>query len=320
MKSKIFPLIVLAICLSSLSCKNKAGTSSHAKVDLTKAGFILPKVPSDLNNPVERANYEAAHYWDNFNFSDTTLLHNKAFDIEQIFVDYTAMITAADPKDATLSIQNMLAKAEKEKTGAELKRFLEMSEKYFYDADSKERNDELYIPVARYILSSKSKFLNFADTERAKFELRLMMKNRVGHDAKDFVYTLKNGKKGNLYHLSGDYILLLFHNPDCNACQQAVENIKSSSLISGLVQSKKLSVLAVYPDEDLRLWKKLYRNIPDTWINSYDKKMVIRKTELYDLKAMPTLYLLDKDKKVVLKDVDFDRLIAWFNNHLSQNI
>jgi hypothetical protein len=30
--------------------------------------------------------------------------------------------------------------------------------------------------------------------------------------------------------------------------------------------------------------------------------------ELYDLKAMPTLYLLDKDKKVLLKDAPVEQV------------
>ena len=48
--------------------------------------------------------------------------------------------------------------------------------------------------------------------------------------------------------------------------------------------------------------KDTYRISPKEWINGYDKKLVIKEKNLYDLKAIPTLYLLDKDKKVLLKD------------------
>jgi len=63
--------------------------------------------------------------------------------------------------------------------------------------------------------------------------------------------------------------------------------------------------LSVYPDEDLAIWKQNQSEIPSSWINSYDKG-VIKKQELYDLKAIPTLYLLDKSKMVLLKDVRFE--------------
>ena len=40
----------------------------------------------------------------------------------------------------------------------------------------------------------------------------------------------------------------------------------------------------------------------------------LKNDEIYDLKAIPTLYLLDKDKKVVLKDVTFNQV----ENYLKQ--
>ena len=58
-----------------------------------------------------------------------------------------------------------------------------------------------------------------------------------------------------------------------------------------------------------------HRNeIPDGWINSYDKELTVLTEECYDLKAMPTLYLLDKDKKVLLKDAAVRDIEDYFEN------
>jgi hypothetical protein len=65
-----------------------------------------------------------------------------------------------------------------------------------------------------------------------------------------------------------------------------------------------LQILAVYPDKDLTEWKKYAGEMPAQWINSYDHKTVIKDEDLYDLKAIPSLYLLDKTKRVLLKDAD----------------
>ena len=54
--------------------------------------------------------------------------------------------------------------------------------------------------------------------------------------------------------------------------------------------------------------------MPAAWINSYDKSLDIKNKEVYDLKAIPTLYLLDKEKKVVLKDVTFAQVEAFLTN------
>jgi hypothetical protein len=42
---------------------------------------------------------------------------------------------------------------------------------------------------------------------------------------------------------------------------------------------------------------------PASWINGYDKNRHV-KDNLYDFVAIPTLFLLDKDKRVLLKDVN----------------
>ena len=52
----------------------------------------------------------------------------------------------------------------------------------------------------------------------------------------------------------------------------------------------------------LTAWLNYRHNIPASWINSYDKQLRLRDEELYDLKAIPSLYLLDSEKRVMLKD------------------
>jgi hypothetical protein len=47
-------------------------------------------------------------------------------------------------------------------------------------------------------------------------------------------------------------------------------------------------------------------------INSYDKGTAVLKNELYDLKASPTIYLLDKDKRVILKNTGIEQINQYF--------
>lgn len=59
--------------------------------------------------------------------------------------------------------------------------------------------------------------------------------------------------------------------------------------------------------------KKL-SDMPDNWVNAYDEKLQISNEELYDLKAMPTLYLLDKEKKVLLKDAELKDIVLFLES------
>ena len=64
----------------------------------------------------------------------------------------------------------------------------------------------------------------------------------------------------------------------------------------------KRQVLALFPDEDLTEWQEYRPQIPARWINAYDKGCVVREKSLYDLHAIPALYLLDSRKRVLVKD------------------
>ena len=76
----------------------------------------------------------------------------------------------------------------------------------------------------------------------------------------------------------------------------------ASAQISNLINSGRLKVVDVYIDEDIDLWKERRDSYPSAWINGYDPTFTIRTDRIYAVRAVPSLYLLDQDKNVVLKD------------------
>ncbi|MDL2255313.1 DUF5106 domain-containing protein [Parabacteroides sp. OttesenSCG-928-K15] len=296
---------ILAGCISTMICLVVLLISG-----CTRACSNL-SAPATITDAALRAEYLAIHYWDNFNFSDTTLIHQPEI-TEQAFVDFIVVLPHVAKQKATEGINTLLSKAEKEETGRMYQHFLELSEKYLYDPNSPLRNEELYIPVTQYILQDT----RTGETERIRpaHRLNMMLKNRVGEKAGNFTYTLSNGQSKHLSDIKSEYTLLFFHNPDCALCREVSLALKTSPIVNNLLGKGTLSLLALYPDEDLSIWRKHLNDMPQNWINAYDKGTIISKKELYDLKAMPTLYLLNQEKHVVLKDVDFATMETWLLN------
>lgn len=50
-------------------------------------------------------------------------------------------------------------------------------------------------------------------------------------------------------------------------------------------------------------------------LNARDASQVINRHRLYDLKAVPCLYLLDADKRVLLKDVTVEHVELYLREH-----
>ena len=67
-----------------------------------------------------------------------------------------------------------------------------------------------------------------------------------------------------------------------------------------MIEQRRLTILAIYPDKELDEWHK--HSLPATWIDAYDKGCQIEEQRLYDLRAIPSLYLLDARKRVLVKD------------------
>ena len=107
---------------------------------------------------------------------------------------------------------------------------------------------------------------------------------------------------GTLYGLQAEYVLIFINNPGCAMCREIREAITASPMLSEMIERGRLEVLAIYPDEDLTEWKAYRDQIPASWINAYDKGCRISSEGLYDLHAIPALYLLDRDKRVLVKD------------------
>ncbi|MEP7376041.1 MAG: thioredoxin family protein [Chitinophagaceae bacterium] len=144
----------------------------------------------------------------------------------------------------------------------------------------------------------------YDDVEKKAAEKRhqLMMQNNVGHPANDFVFVTPAGTKKVLYRVDAKYLLVLFYNPECEACKEMKNMLIASPVINKKLSSGELRILAVYIDKDETVWRKHLPEMPAEWIHGRDADEYLYKNNIYDLRAIPTIYLLDENKKVLLKD------------------
>ncbi|MCD8166307.1 MAG: DUF5106 domain-containing protein [Bacteroides sp.] len=288
--------------------ESKEEIREEAEQEIT--GFRLPDIPPVYTTPESRREFLIQNYWTHFDFSDTSLVHKPEV-TEQAFVDYVVILPGGEPEVIATGIGNLMKSAAAERTLYNY--FLELSDKYLYDPNSPMRNEEYYIPVVEYHLGESW----LPDTERQKYnyQLKMLYKNRVGEKATDFFITRASGQKIRLYDIDADYIILYFNNPGCHACAETREMLLNSLFIKRLDQDGQLKVVAVYPDEDLEEWKKELPVIPESWINGYDAELAITKKELYDLRAIPSLYLLDREKRVLVKDGYAQDIIKYLSGN-----
>lgn len=174
-----------------------------------------------------------------------------------------------------------------------------LQEKYA-NPNSPYRNEIEALKIYDSIMAST--WYSAAEKLAIQQKIRLAQQNRIGQPANDFVYYTTADVVKRLYDLKAPYILLYFYNPECNACKEMTAALMASAVITQKIRSGELKLLAIYTDPDQTIWRKHLPELPTIWVHGRDEKEYLWKNKIYDLRAIPTLYLLDESKKVLLKD------------------
>ena len=306
-------IVILLICTTiglGLNASCSGGKNDGEQVRM----FIHPVPPPIITTDYERGRFPVNHYWDEFNFTDTTYIHLPEI-LEQTFSDYIYFLNnAVDVKAAHASISNTLLRTNADSTGRMSEYMVSLFDKYLYDTHSPFRREELFFPVVEYILEDST--TSYVERVRNEDRLSVMNKNREGSVATDFTYMASTGRTGRLHDIKSNYIMLLFYNPDCHTCSDMIKGIEASPFISHMIYHGLVKVVLHYPGNDLSLWHDYSQDIPTSWINGYCNYGNV-KGSLYDFVAMPTLFLLDKDKRILLKDVSLIMVETYLKNGIS---
>ena len=314
MKSGIL-LSVIALCSIVISCNSPKET---VPVD-----FPQVNLPVYINDQMQAVNFMAKNYWNNFfaiegsAAKEGQAVHGvDSVSFESAFGAYAQILSMCEGGIADKSVVSLFKNLDSLALAGEKKpllKIMQLMEHYFYNPVSPVLDEEIYLSALNGIIASRS--LSELDKMQYEWQHRICAMNRVGTPAADFRFRelLGNGnfRERSMYSIRGEYTLLFFNNPDCPSCAQILDVIKDSPLV-GMVDKGELKVLAMYIDEDLAAWKENREKYPAGWIYAYDQDLILRDNGLYGLRAIPSLYLLDKEKRVILKDAPVEKVISYF--------
>lgn len=296
---RLLLLAVGTLCVSGCGPSPRpAGGRTEEDTGDTARRFVpdafLPRMPPADVAPAARAAWLRAHYWDGFDFADTaTLVRADTLRMLGLFARHAALCAVASD---SAPIDSLMCRASVSRTG--LLYFWMLAERVLYDPNSPLRDDELYIPVLRTVVSSK--LLTEWERLRPAEQLRLALRCRVGEPAADLRFVLSTGEESTLYDLQSDHTLLFVADPDCSACERLSLEVAASPLVNERLERGSLTLLYLLPRGDTEALRYCGGRLPASWLVACDDGTLFEGT--YDLRAVPSLYLLDRTKRIVVKD------------------
>lgn len=301
--------IGLIIIAASIICACGQNKKNEKFVPVPFPAATIPGMITDQNEAVE---YLSLHYWDGITETERTYPSDSLIvsgvrlsDVEQKFADWTSVLSMATPQVVEKSVARLydraLACERKNPSSNVFETFCDLTYKYLYDPNSPMRNEDIYYHFVKRLASYEGISLEMRD--KYAYDAKMCSLNKVGTVAADFRFADKNGKIRTLHSIEAPVTLLFFSNPGCTMCYDIIQTLSGSEAISERIAAGQLAVLNIYIDEDLEGWRSYMPIYPENWYNGFDPDLVIRTENLYNVRAIPSLYLLDENKKVLFKDV-----------------
>ena len=322
MKTRTLIILLLLVPLVLPSCRQGGKPVDEPR---TLHSFSLPEVPSVYSGTEERRQYLLDHYWDRFFAGegpcDTgAVLGVKYREVELAFASYVDLIRELPLPEAQKQMGRFFGRIEQKQaadTSVHVYPLMtEIVSRYLYDPNSPWRDEDLYLPFAEGLAASP---FTLEDARPGYvYEAQMCALNPVGSVAPDFRFTDLQGRTRSLHQVRARTTVLFFSNPGCYACQEIIGTLQAIPGIDARIDNGSVAVVCVYIDEDLDKWREYAPAYPARWLCGYEGEGRIREAELYNVRAIPSLYLLDADKRILLKDAPTERVVSYLQNYQNQ--
>lgn len=307
-----------------------------AKMIKMSVDVSIPDYPRDEKGQVTdssfRYNYYRAHFWDNIDLKDDRLVNTPVFHQKlEYYFGKNMLIQHPDTiiRAAYVFCDNLVKGSEVFRyavdyitnTGAKSnimgmdKVYVRMCERYYCKRDEKGKSYAFWMP------EDKLQILCEDVAVKKNLVFGIVPPNIRLRDTTDVAWK-------DFYSLKNDYTILYFWDPDCGHCKKVTPKLQT--LYAEKLKARNIEVFAVgkATGDEFEKWKKYIRDNNLSFINVAltrtlyeaavkDASQFVPKFttieslnyhDTYDLYATPRIIVLDKDKKIIAKQLTISQL------------
>ncbi|MCR5759281.1 MAG: DUF5106 domain-containing protein [Bacteroidales bacterium] len=308
--------ILLAILLLLAGC---AGRGNKTVNTVGPRSFPQVTIPEAYTDEADRIAYGAGHFWDPYlageGATDSAYVLGVARnELEQNLANYIAILGMEPLPEATRHMEGLFkgvsAVQKRDSTSHFFDAFSELVSSYLYDPNSPLRDEDLYLPYVSGLAESPYT----PDNMRAVYRYQALMcsLNQRGSVAPDIKARTASGSQFTLHGIKAPFTLLFFSNPGCSACREMMETIQNE--ITPMFPKGTVAVANIYIDDELDAWRKYVDNYPEEWYTGYDFTHEVRDEQTYSVRAIPSLYLLDSEKRIIYKDAPVEKILVYLQS------
>jgi len=256
----------------------------------------VPDVPEDADSLIFRYTYYKTHFWDGIDVADpgllrSPLLHNK-------IMDYLDNVVIQQADTVIIAVDELIADSKK---NDEAFRYMLISLTNKYESSKVMGFDKVFVHlVDKYYLTGQATWTDTEVIKKLAERADTIRPNFIGNPAPAFILQDTLGRDYSLYDIEAKYTVLYFYDPDCGHCKTVTPGLYEAYAD---LQAKNVEVLAICTTTDGKRWHEFIVDNDLGWINLADLAAKTHFKYYYDVRSTPTVYILDKDKKILLKKI-----------------
>lgn len=311
---KSMPQYMLKVFVDSLSASarriNREMREYQKQTAAKNAGTLLGSVIATstyIEDPPQEVvsnrrlfqKYYLEHFFDNFAWNDPRIFNTPI--VANKLKEYCNMIYQVDRPEYDSLVVDALNRAKVNQTSYEY--LFDELEHILGSNISPYKVEHTYIAMLKDALQYPK--LDENRERRYKRELGFIDKNHAGDTIPNFKMVLANGDTTSMYDIQSEYTLLYLQHPTCPTCHQVRNRMKDFDKLNKAIASGKLKVVMVYFEDDPKVWSNYIKSkeANPNYLQGWNYDQSIDDENLFDTRTIPYMFLLDKNKVVIKKDL-----------------
>lgn len=262
-----------------------------------------------LNDRRAFQRYYIEHFFDNFAWDDPRIFNTPV--VEQKLKEYCNLIYQLDNPEYDTLVVAALNKAKVNPSSYE--NLFDALQYVLGRIISPYKVEHTYIAMLKDALTYPK--LSEDRKRHHTRELGFINKNLVGDTIPNFVMVLANGDTTTMYDIQSEYTILYLQHPTCPTCHQVRNIMATFTKLNQAIESGRLKVVMVYFEDDPQVWSNYVnsREANPKYVQGWNFDQAIDDNDLFDTRTIPFMFLLDKDKKVIKKDLLYNEIEPYID-------
>jgi thiol-disulfide isomerase/thioredoxin len=273
--------------------------SFTAKLFKTTKRIDVPEPPKRADGSIDstfQLRYYREHYFDNFDLSDESLIRLNRNVYKEKVDEYLDKLFVPEADTLTVAINKLIAKAKKNQ---EAYKYLTWICLLKYQQPKYMGLDQVYVNLYdKYYASGEMNFwVNDQLKKNLKEQANRIRSSALGKKSNNLILKDINGNMRSLHGMTNKYTVLFIFDPDCGHCKKETPKLVDFKNTTKL----DVGIYTVSTDTSMTKTQKYVKEMKmEKFVNTcFYYSAVGNYRDLYDAETTPTIYILDKEKKII---------------------